>query len=210
MSYLSSAFTVYLDDLASGKPAPGGGSAAALAGALGAALGSMVANFTVGKEKFASVEAEAQAGLTECERLRAALSALVQADVEAYGRYAQASKLPKSTEEEKAHRQAVIQEALEAAADVPMQVCRKCLEVLEVCNKLLTIGNPNLVRDVGCAAELANAGLRCALLNVEVNHAFIKNDAYIEAQSEELSGLLDAADTLRENIWAETRKQIND
>jgi methenyltetrahydrofolate cyclohydrolase len=210
MSYLSDPLTTYLDDLASGKPAPGGGSAAALAGALGAALGSMVANFTVGKEKFAAVEADAQAALAECERLRKGLSELLQADVQAYGRYSQAAKLPKVTDEEKAHRQAVIQEALEAAANVPMEVCRKSLEVLEVCNKLLSIGNPNLISDVGCAAELAYAALRCALLNVEVNHAFIKNEAYIEEQREELPELLEAAGKLRDAIWNETRRQIND
>lgn len=208
MDYLDSAVTNYLDDLASNQPAPGGGSAAALAGALGAALGSMVANFTVGKEKFAAVEEQAQAALAECEQLRAALTDLVQADVEAYGRYTAAAGLPRSTEAEKAHRAQVIQQAIMAAAAVPMEVCRKCYAVLEVSQQLLKIGNPNLVSDVGCAAELAYAALRAALLNVEVNHAFIRNDAYIAAQKEELAALLPKAKVLRDSIWEETRKQI--
>ena len=208
MPYPTSPMVEYLDDLASNQPAPGGGSAAALAGALGAALGSMVANFTVGKEKFAAVEEQAKAALAECERLRAALTDLVQADVEAYGRYAAATGLPRSTEEEKAHRAQVIQQALMAAAAVPMEVCRKCYAVLEVSQQLLKIGNPNLVSDVGCAAELAYAALRAALLNVEVNHAFIRNDAYIAAQKEELAPMLPSAEEIRNLIWDETRRLI--
>lgn len=209
MAYCTSPITTYLDDLASNKPAPGGGSAAALAGALSAALGSMVANFTVGREKFAAVEEQAEAALTECERLRVAFIELVQADVDAYGRYAQATKLPKDTDEEKVLRQDAIQVALEAAANVPMEVCRKAMEVLEVCIKLLDIGNPNLISDVGCAGELAFTALRCALLNVEVNHAFIKNEEYISEQKEELPSLHDAAKDLCNTIWTRTREAIN-
>ncbi|NIM05317.1 MAG: methenyltetrahydrofolate cyclohydrolase, partial [Armatimonadetes bacterium] len=168
MSYPASPITTYLDDLASNKPAPGGGSGAALAGALGAALGSMVANFTVGKEKFAAVEERAKTALGECERLRGELTNLIQADVEAYGKYAEASRLPRDTEEQKARRRAAIQEAMKGAAAVPMEVCRKGRELLKVCQELLEIGNPNLVSDVGCAAELAFAAIGSALLNVEV------------------------------------------
>jgi formiminotetrahydrofolate cyclodeaminase len=208
MSYIDSAIHVYLDDLASNKPAPGGGSAAALAGALGAALGSMVANFTVGKEKFAAVEAQAKGALEECERLRAALTDLVQADVNAYGKYAAATGLPKTTDEEKAHRTATIQQAMKDAAAVPMEVCRKCHDILKVSRQLLEIGNPNLVSDVGCAAEFALAGINAALLNVEVNHAFIKDDAYTSAQKKELAEILPSAQQLRDHICAETRKRI--
>jgi len=208
MSYLASPLTTYLEDLASNKPAPGGGSAAALAGALGAALGSMVANFTVGKEKFAAVEEQTRKALEECERLRGELGGLIQADVEAYGKYAAATGLPRSSEEEKAHRAAAIQQAMKAAAAVPMEVCRKCQEILEVSRQLLEIGNPNLVSDVGCAAELAYAAMRSALLNVEVNHAFIKDETYIKAQKEELAPLLSSAEQIRDFIWAETRKRI--
>jgi len=208
MSYLTSSITAYLDDLASNKPAPGGGSAAALAGALGAALGSMVANFTVGKEKFAAVEDQARAALRKCEALRGVLVSLVQADVEAYGKYSAATSLPRSTEEEKARRAEVIQQALQEAAAVPMEICRKCHEILEVSRQLLEIGNPNLVSDVGCAAELAYAALRAALLNVEVNHAFLKDETYISAQKAQLDPLLSSAEKLRDHIWQETRKRI--
>jgi len=208
MSYLNSPLTTYLEDLASNKPAPGGGSAAALAGALGAALGSMVANFTVGKEKFAAVEEQARKALEECERLRGELAGLIQADVEAYSKYAAATGLPRSNEEEKEKRAAAIQQAMKAAAAVPLEACRKCQEILEVSRQLLEIGNPNLVSDVGCAAELAYAALRAALLNVEVNHAFIKDETYIKAQKEELAPLLSSASQIRDHIWAETRRRI--
>lgn len=209
MSYPTSPMTTYLDDLASNKPAPGGGSAAALAGALGSALGSMVTNFTVGKEKFATVEKQAQVALAECERLRVSMTNLIQADVDAYGRYTEASKLPKATDEEKAHRQQMIQQSLEAAANVPMQVCRESVEILRVSETLLDIGNPNLISDVGCAAELTFAALRCGVLNVEVNHGFIKNEVYVKAQKDELPRLLNEAEMLRERIWVRTREAIN-
>jgi methenyltetrahydrofolate cyclohydrolase len=208
MPYSASPIQQYLDDLASSKPAPGGGSAAALVGATGAALGSMVANFTVGKEKFAAVEEPAQAALLAAEKLRGELSALIQADVEAYSKYAAATGLPKASDEEKARRAGAIQTAMKAAAGVPMEVCRKCREVLGVCQDLLEIGNPNLVSDVGCAAELAFAALRAALLNVEVNHAFIKDPEFVAAQQDELMTLLDSAEQVRDFIWAETRSRI--
>ena len=146
MPYIDSPMHRYLEDLASSKPAPGGGSAAALVGATGAALGSMVANFTVGREKFAAVEVQAQAGLVACEKLRGELSALIQADVEAYSKYAAATGLPKASDEEKTARSSAIQLAMKSAASVPMEVGRKCQEVLEVCQNLLEIGNPNLVK----------------------------------------------------------------
>ena len=208
MNYPTSPITTYLDDLASNKPAPGGGSAAALAGALGAALGSMVLNFTVGREKFAAVEAQAQAALVECERLRGALTELIQADIDAYSKYSAATSLPKGTDEEKAHRSTTIQQAMKDAAAVPMEVCRECFEMLKVARRILETGNPNLVSDVGCAAELAFAALRAALLNVEVNHAFIKDEAYIAAQKAELEPMLPAAQELQSYIWIETRKRI--
>jgi len=209
MAYITSLVTNYLDDLASSKPAPGGGSAAALVGATGAALGSMVANFTVGREKFAAVEEQAQGSLASCEKLRGELSALIQADVEAYSKYASATGLPKASDAEKTSRAAAIQLAMKAAASVPMEVCRKCQEVLEVCQGLLEIGNPNLVSDVGCAAEFAFAALRAALLNVEVNHAFLKDPEFVAAQQDELGNLLDSAEQMRDFIWAETRSRIN-
>jgi methenyltetrahydrofolate cyclohydrolase len=209
MPYINSPIQEYLDDLASSKPAPGGGSAAALVGATGAALGSMVANFTVGKEKFAAVEEQSQAGLAACEKLRGELSALIQADVEAYSKYSAAAGLPKASDEEKASRAAALQLAMKAAASVPMEVCRKCQEVLEVCQDLLEIGNPNLVSDVGCAAEFAYAALRAAVLNVEVNHAFLKDPEFVVAQQDELGNLLDSTEQMRDFIWAETRSRIN-
>jgi len=119
MEYLKEPLKAYIDALASGEPTPGGGSAAALVGALGAALNSMVANFTVGREKFAAVEAEVRGLLEQSERLRAELQRLTQADTEAYGQYAAASKLPRNSDEEKAARAAAMQQALRAAAEVP-------------------------------------------------------------------------------------------
>jgi len=209
MSCLEEPLTKYLDDLASDRPAPGGGSAAAVAGALGAALGSMVANFTVGKEKFKDVEAEAQSALERCEELRRALTRLIQDDIDAYSAYAKASQLPRGTEAEKAQRREAVQEAMKVAAAAPFTVCTRCMEVLEVLRELLKIGNPNLISDVGCGAELAYAAMRAALLNVEINHSFLKDAQFVDEQKAKLEVILPKAEGLRNTIWEETRKKLS-
>jgi len=161
MDYLEESLKTYTDALASGAPTPGGGSAAALVGALGAALNSMVANFTVGREKFAAVEADAQRLLAKSEQLRASLERLTQADTQAYGDYSAASKMPRETEEQKAARTAAVQAALKAAAGVPREAAQAAMDVISVAEELMQIGNPNLITDVGCAVKFAVAALEC-------------------------------------------------
>jgi len=208
MGYLEESLRTYTDALASGAPTPGGGSAAALVGALGAALNSMVANFTVGREKFAAVEADAQRLLAKSEALRATLEQLTQADTEAYGGYSAASKMPRETEEQKAARTAAVQEALKAAAEVPRAAARAAMDVIAVAEELLEIGNPNLITDVGCAAKFAVAALECAALNVEINLAYIKDESYNEGAREELARLLDEGAKRGEGVWAKVKEKV--
>jgi formiminotetrahydrofolate cyclodeaminase len=208
MGYLEERLKHYTDMLASGAPAPGGGSAAALAGALGAALNSMVANFTVGREKFAAVEADVQRLLARSEELRAALERLTQEDTEAYGAVAAAQKLPRDTEDQKAARTAAVQEALKAAAEVPRAAARAAYGVIEVAGELVEKGNPNLITDVGVAAKFGVAALECAALNVEINLAYIKDTAYNEAARAELAPMLEKGPRMGEAVWSEVLGKV--
>ena len=149
--------------MSSKLPAPGGGAAASLTGALGAALVSMVANFTVGNEKYKNVEAEIAPVLNMTESIRNKLTKLIQADVDAYSKFSIAYKLPKTTDKEKHSRQLAIESAAKDALEVPMQIAICCYEILKLCPILLEKGNPNLVSDVGCSAILANAGYKIGI-----------------------------------------------
>jgi formiminotetrahydrofolate cyclodeaminase len=198
----------YLDGLASGESTPGGGSATALAGALGAALGSMVANFTVGKEKYADVEAEVQQALRRTEELRAELTELMEADEEAYGKVTAAYKLPRDTDEEQAARTAAIQEALKGAAEVPLTVARCCFEVLKLSVGLAEKGNAYLVTDAGVSARLADAALHSAWLNVEINLGSIKDEAFCEEKRQALGDMAAESKTVLAAAWDATLSRM--
>ena len=131
----------FLHELASSAPAPGGGSVAALSGALGAALISMVSNLTIGKEKYASVQDDITELLEKSERLRANLADLLEEDVEAYTRLSQTMKMPRETEEQKTVCTTAIQQALKDAADVPMRIAEKCAEAMDLCRPAEEKGN---------------------------------------------------------------------
>jgi formiminotetrahydrofolate cyclodeaminase len=208
MGYLEEPLKGYCDALASGQPTPGGGSAAALVGALGAALNSMVANFTVGREKFAAVEAEVRALLEENERLRAELERLTQADTEAYAFVSRAYRMPRSSEEEKVSRRAAIQESLKTAAQVPEAAVRACHGVLKIAARLVDKGNPNLVTDVGVAARFAQAALACAAMNVEINLIQMTDEAYVDSCYARMSPLLEEGERLGEQVWRRVNERM--
>jgi formiminotetrahydrofolate cyclodeaminase len=209
MGYLDDPLKSYCDALASGQPTPGGGSGAALVGALGSALNSMVANFTVGREKFADVEDDVRRLLLESERLRGELERLTQADTEAYGRVAAAQKMPRETDEEKAERRAAMQEALKAAAGVPLAAVRSCHKVLEAAGELVDKGNPNLITDVGVAAKFALAAMECAALNVDINLAYIKDEPYNASCREEMAPLLEEGARLARQVWEKVNQTVS-
>jgi len=210
MDYLDQPLKRYGEALASGQPTPGGGSAAALVGALGAALNSMVANFTVGREKFAAVEDEVKRALAESEELRAQLERLTVADTQAYGRVAEAQKMPRGTEEEKAARKDAMQEALKAAAEVPLSVVRAGHRTLVLASELVEKGNPNLITDVGVAAKFALAAMECAALNVEINLAYIKDDIYNSSLRKEIAPMLHAGRHLAGEVWERVNQMVRE
>jgi formiminotetrahydrofolate cyclodeaminase len=183
--------STFLDDLASGEPTPGGGSAAALAGAMGAALAAMVAHLTVGRKRYVDVDAQMQAVLHEAEALRSRLTSLVAEDALAYEQVRAAYRLPKETDEQQAARQAAIQAAMRAASLTPLQTMRACLAVLHLLEQAVTLGNVNAASDGAAGALLAQGGLAGAALNVRVNLGGIDDPAFA-VESEQIVAALQA------------------
>ncbi|NIV32337.1 MAG: methenyltetrahydrofolate cyclohydrolase, partial [Anaerolineae bacterium] len=165
MKLVDKPVTNFLDELASNAPAPGGGSVAALSGALGAALVSMVCNLTLGKKAYADVQDEISDLLAESEALREQLTGLLEEDVKAYTGYSKAAKMPRGTEEEKAERQVVMQAALKVATDVPLSIAETAVKVMDLCMPAAEKGNKWAVSDAGVAVLMAEAALRSAALN---------------------------------------------
>ena len=176
--YLDQPIRHFMDKLASKSPEPGGGSVAALTGGLGAALVSMVANLTLGKEKYKDVQPQIEQLLKESEKLRTELQDLIQKDTEAYGALSAVYKMPKNTDEEKAARTKTMQAALKKACQVPFEIGLKSLEVAKLAQRAADIGNVGAVSDAGVAVLLAQACAQSAALNVKINVNSIKDDAY--------------------------------
>lgn len=178
----------------SSTPTPGGGSASALAGAIGASLLAMVAGLPRSRAATEEdVERLGAAGV-RCAGLSNRLAALVDLDSEAYERVVSAYALPKETDEQKTARSGHIQEALRAATDAPLAVMRACRDAIEQGQVVAQLGSRNASSDVQVAMELLGAGFRGAGVNVEINLGSVKNDAYVEAVREEIARLSLEAD----------------
>ncbi len=180
----------FLNELASNSPTPGGGSVAALAGALGAALISMVGNLTVGKKKYEDVEEDIKKIISSSEKLRYELSQLIEEDVKVFNNFMATYKMPKETEDEKKIRTEKMQEALIKAAKVPLRVAYKCLDILSLSKEVAEKGNINVVSDAGVAALMAEAALESAILNVKINLKMIKDEKTKEELSSSIQELL--------------------
>ncbi|RIK34601.1 MAG: methenyltetrahydrofolate cyclohydrolase [Chloroflexi bacterium] len=177
------------DELASASPAPGGGSAAAMAGALGAALVAMVARLTIGRKTYQDVSAEFENLLPRADALRAELLQLMVHDADAYRRVMDAYQLPKDTDAAKTARADAIQSALQHAANVPLRVAQACAEILEMAQRAAARGNKNAASDAGAGALMAEAGLRAALLNVEINLGLIQDERFVSRLRAEIQPL---------------------
>nr|MBC7245738.1 cyclodeaminase/cyclohydrolase family protein [Chloroflexota bacterium] len=199
---------VFLDELASSAPAPGGGSAAALAAAIGAALVSMVANLTVGKKDYAHVQDDIHRILKRSEELRHKCLELLESDVAAYTEVSRAYKMPRDTEEEKTTRNAAIQKALKAATAVPMELAEVCVEILSLCPESAEKGNVRAVSDVGVGALMAEAALRAAALNVLINLGSIKDEAFVQQERARLNALLEGKAELKEKILQDVEAKL--
>ncbi|HEC81560.1 MAG TPA: methenyltetrahydrofolate cyclohydrolase [Thermoplasmatales archaeon] len=170
----------FLDEVASESPAPGGGSVAALAGALGAALSAMVCNLTLGKEKYAAVHDEIGEVLDRCEHTRERLVDIIDKDTEAFNKVMEALKLPKNSDEEKKVRKNKLQEAFKGAALVPLETARLCAEIMELSKVVAQKGNQSSITDAAVSALMAEAGFKAAILNVRINLTSIKDKRFVD------------------------------
>jgi formiminotetrahydrofolate cyclodeaminase len=176
----------FLDELASNSPAPGGGSAAALAGALGAALSSMVCNLTVGKEQYEAVQTEIKDTLKQSEHLRKQLTELIDKDTEAFNNVMTAVKMPKETDEQKEKRRHALQTAYKNATSVPLQTARICDQVLDIALVVAEKGNKRSITDAAASAILTQAGIETALLNVRINLGSLKDTEFVQKITSEV------------------------
>jgi methenyltetrahydrofolate cyclohydrolase len=180
----------YLDALASAAPTPGGGSAATVVGAMGAALCAMVARITAASERHAAVREDALAIVAAADALRARLSAARPLDEAAYGRVVEAQALPRDGEERKHARTAALQQALIGAAEAPLAVAGLCAEGIALAERAEALGNTHLVSDVECALHFFRAALAASVANVRINHRFIKDGETVHGQEERLTAIV--------------------
>ena len=194
----------FLKKLSSNAPTPGGGGGAAMAGALAAALTSMVGNLTVGKEKFAENEAEIKEMLQDAEALRSQLLKLVNADAEAFNNFMACYKMPRGTDLERYSRAKAIQRAAKQAAEVPLKIAKLCLEVMRYAERIAAIGNPGAITDAAVSAILGRAAMRSALYNVIVNLKIIKDDFYTQDMYRKIEAMEQEAYSLEKSTLATT------
>ena len=190
MELMNLSCEAFLEDLAGSTPAPGGGGAAALVGAAGAALGNMVGNLTVGKKKYAAVEADILVLNRRAAALRKRLEGLVQADADAFTPLAAAYKLPKETPEQQAHKAAVLEAALEGACAVPLEIMSACCEGITLAAEYAEKGSVMAVSDAGCAALFCKAALQAAGLNVSINTRLMADKAHAAALNAQADAML--------------------
>ena len=199
---------IFLDELASKSATPGGGSVSALLGAQSAALTSMVCNLTIGKPKYAEVEAEMQALLQKSEALREKLTGLIKADIDVFNRLMAAYGLPKETDEEKVARTEAIQSVLKAATEVPLDCARACAEAIELSRCAANKGSLGVISDAGAAVMAGYGGLKSAALNVYINTGSLKDRQFAEAKVAELETILKDVDVAVEDIYQMVKTKL--
>jgi len=198
----------FLDDLASAAPTPGGGSAAAIMGAMGAALISMVCNVTLGKKGQESAASEMQAVRDQSEKLRATLTAMVAEDVAAFDALMAAYRLPKGTEEEKGRRLEAIQSSLRGATETPLACARACAEVIALSKRAGEHGFAGVISDAGVGVLAAHTALRSCALNVFINAPSLKDRAFADQAVAEMNQMLETCARLTESVFSHVRGRL--
>lgn len=191
----------FLDELAAGTPAPGGGSAAAFSGAMSAALAAMCARLTIGKKKYAAVEQEMKMVVDQAETLRARLTEAIETDAKAYTSVMEAYKLPKTTPDEETARRAAIEQATLGAIQSPLEVARMITQLMELIVVVAREGNINTLSDGGVAGSLARAAINGAGFNVRINGNNLENPAAATVQLQDLDSLLSRFSELEKQLF---------
>lgn len=196
----------FCDVLSSSEPAPGGGSAAALSGALGASLTMMVGNLTFGKKAYEALEPEIREQLTQdyeaVEAIQKELMKLIDEDTKAFQNYMDAVKKPKDTEEEREARETAMEQASLHTLEVPMEVAQNCLKILRHQMSFVNYGNKNAISDIGVGALMAFAGVEGAAYNVKINLPGIRDGSVKNDAAEKIDYCMNEARLLETKIQA--------
>ena len=196
--------TDFLNELSTNSPAPGGGSVAALAGSLGAALSSMVASLTHEKKDMLNNKPLMDEIGVEAQELKDQLAILVEEDTQAFNKVMEANRLPVSTDEEKSIKKENLENANKYAIQIPLETAQKCLRVIELSELLVINGNPNSVSDVGVAAEVALAGLRGACMNVMINLSAVEDKTYCDSIQEQVDSFINSGQAIHKKVFEKT------
>lgn len=199
----------FIEQLASSAPTPGGGGASACVGALSAALASMVGNLTVGKKTYAAVEDQVKEHLAILESLRTQLLDLVEADAQAFAPLAAAYRMPKGTPAEQEAKEATLQEALVGATEVPLDIMRTALQVVDHIAWMAENGSKMARSDAGVAATFARAAVEGASLNVYINAASMSDEAKARDYRAQADEMVATAQTRCANLFDSIKEAVS-
>jgi len=198
----------FIDTTASDSSTPGGGSVAAVVGALGSALVQMVGNLTTGKKKYEDVEDEVKNLLNKSSKIMSKLKDLTRADIEYFDTFIKVLGMPKETEEQKQKRTEAIQHALKEAANTPMAIARLGMEMLSIANRMAEIGSKMVISDAGVAAYLIESSIHSALITADSNLVFIKDEKFVDNMNKEKKDLQEKAIALRKKTVEAMNRRI--
>ena len=200
----------FIEELSTNSPAPGGGSVSALAGALGAALSSMVAALSHEKKELLDLKPEMDEIGIEAQNLKDRLSFLVDEDTNAFNKVMDANRLSATNDKEQSAKNQAIEIANKYAIEIPMETAKKCFRVIELANTLVEKGNPNSVSDAGVAAEVALAGVSGACMNVLINLTSVEDESYCDDMKNKVEDIMEKAESLQKVVFEKTMNIIND
>jgi glutamate formiminotransferase/formiminotetrahydrofolate cyclodeaminase len=198
----------FVDEVSRDTPAPGGGSIAALAGSLGAALAAMVANLSIGKPEFDSKYEELNSLAEKAQAIKNQLLAAVDEDTQAFNAVLEAMRLPKDSPEQQAARREAMEAGYKHATQVPLRTAQLCREALELCLAAAKAGNTAMMSDAGVGALVAYAGVKGAVYNVRINLPHIKDKNFAEEIKVQLAMLLREAKEVSEAVEREVEKVL--
>jgi formiminotetrahydrofolate cyclodeaminase len=199
----------FLDALASSAPTPGGGSVAALSGAMAVGLVSMVCALSIGKKQFAAAEDELRGIHDRAEALRHDLQRLAEQDIEVFSRLSTAYKLPRTTDADAATRKAAIQQVTRLAAEVPLRTAQAAAAILPLCTSLAPLAGRLLVSDIGVAALLARATVQSTILNIEINLSGLEDQRFVRETRAQVEDLVIGLSEETDGVVAIVRGRIN-
>lgn len=208
MSIYEKSMNEYLDVAASKSPTPGGGSVSAVVAANAAAMVCMVANLTIGKKGYEDVQEYANRTADLAQMIIANLKDLTAKDMQAFDLFMQAWRMPADTDEQKKAKDEAMEKAAQNASQVPLDICKQCLEILKLAAQLAPIGNKGAISDVGVGAYVAEAALKSAMLSVDINLPSIKTESFKIMLVSERARLFTEAEELKLHALSDVKKRL--